>query len=165
MKLWDLGGAKPKLLGEALPSEAGGFNGRSWETQLAVFSPSDTLLAYQRPAAESESGISEVVLYDYQSLQPMMALPDAGSVFGFSPDGRLLATGVTSSTGNDIKIWDARTGTFVRSMGAISWLACEFLDNDGRIATSLGKQVQIWDTRSGDQIQIRQAAREQIYGI
>ncbi|GHE97436.1 hypothetical protein [Streptomyces fumanus] len=74
--------------------------------------------------------------------------PDTGAVlsWGFSPDGRTLATG-----GNGVELWDARTGRHLRSLpGPVSPVDALAFGPDGRtLATGNDDGVELWDTRTG----------------
>ncbi len=71
----------------------------------------------------------------------------------FSPDGKILATGVEDGT---IKLWDASAGSLVRTLrdhhnrGAVTGLA---YSPDGKTLASIGftgQSITVWDAASGD---------------
>jgi len=75
------------------------------------------------------------------------------SSVAFSPDGELIGSGSYDST---IKIWNARTGTEVRTMRH-SMMVCEiaFSPDGKRIAsTTPDWSIRIWDVATGDELQV-----------
>lgn len=91
-----------------------------------------------------------------KNIQPFLILRGhVGNVrsISFSPDGTLIASGSDDKT---VKIWDAATGTILRSLrGHSSSVTSVFFSPDGKTLISSGKDktVRVWDAATGEAIQ------------
>jgi WD40 repeat protein len=80
-----------------------------------------------------------------EHLHGFVAHPTAVTMATFTPDGRCI---VSASADKTIKIWDAETGTAVRTLeghtGAVTSVCCT---QDGRriISGSQDRTIKIWD--------------------
>ncbi|MEU1054269.1 hypothetical protein ABZ397_17180 [Streptomyces sp. NPDC005876] len=124
------------------------------DTTAVAFSPDGrTLATGSRSGTElwdTRTGRRRAALPPHTRV-PLSGVPDppyTGGVrsWGFSPDGRTLATG-----GNEVELWDARTGRHLRSLpGPVSPVDLLAFGPDGRtLATGSDDGVELWDTRTG----------------
>jgi WD40 repeat protein len=139
LKVWDAQTGKELL---TVKGHAFGVNGGIPSPYRVFFSPDGKRLA-------AASG-TELKLWNAQTGEEVLSLTVGGTVVGFSPDGKRLAT-----TGDEVKVWDAQTGKeqFTLKGHTDQVLDATFSPDGKRLtSTSLDKTVKVWDAQTGQEL-------------
>jgi WD40 repeat protein len=136
------------------------WDARTGRELLTLKMPAETAFVYQmafgpdgRRLAVSASGQPGRV-WDTSTGRVLLTLRDqTGGHVAFSPDGRRLATAGGDVVHPILKVWDARTGEQLLSMGGVVFRnVTPVFSPDGQRLITVGGTVRVLDLRSGQEL-------------
>ncbi|MFD8753242.1 hypothetical protein ACFV0O_20040 [Kitasatospora sp. NPDC059577] len=140
-RLWDV----------AARREVSTLPGRNLDT--VVFSPDGgTLATFDYPDQGGR-------LWNARTLGPVGDLAGAAQPLGFSPDGRILATGGLGDALGSVQLWDVETRHQLATLTGVngSWPISAAFSPDGTtlaVGGGADQEVRLWDVRTHDQLAV-----------
>jgi WD40 repeat protein len=150
VQVWDVGTGQRLVLLKGHPTE---------DIRALAFSADGRRLASACGTDEQRTVLEQVKTWD---LDTGLELRTLGSGEGhrevnclaFSPDGRLVVTGVTNYSGDHaVRLWETSTGRLVQSLAVDRGVLAVAYSADGRrLAASCGATARVWDGATGKEV-------------